>query len=86
MYCFVQYLNIAKRIYLSENGRKGITLFQPLSNQQSALSNEWKAKFEDGMNKKMRKLDGEKFGLQQMKKTKLLDTLIWFSQSVKSRA
>jgi ribosomal protein S18 acetylase RimI-like enzyme len=45
---FIQYLTI----HLSENGRKGITLFQPLSKQQSALSNEWKAKFEDGMNKK----------------------------------
>jgi len=45
---FIQYLTI----HLSENGHKGITLFQPLSKQQSILSNEWKAKFEDGMNKK----------------------------------
>jgi ribosomal protein S18 acetylase RimI-like enzyme len=45
---FIQYLTI----HLSENGHKGITLFQPLSKQQSILSSEWKAKFEDGMNKK----------------------------------
>ena len=45
---FFQYLNI----HLSENGQKGTALFQPLSKQQSTLSNEWKAKFEDGMNEK----------------------------------
>ena len=45
---FFQYL----KIHLSENGQNGITLFQPLSKHQSALSDEWKAKFEDGMNKK----------------------------------
>lgn len=45
---FVQYL----KIHLSENGQKGITLFQPLSKYQSVLSNEWEAKFEDGMDKK----------------------------------
>lgn len=44
---FIQYLTI----HLSENGQKGITLFQPLSKEQSALSREWKGKFEDGMNK-----------------------------------
>ena len=45
---FIQYLTI----HLSENGQNGTALFQPLSKQQSALSSEWKAKFEDGMNKK----------------------------------
>ena len=45
---FFQYLNI----HLSENGQKGTALFQPLSKQQSTLSDEWKAKFEDGMNEK----------------------------------
>jgi ribosomal protein S18 acetylase RimI-like enzyme len=45
---FIQYLTI----HLSENGQNGTALFQPLSKQQSVLSNEWKAKFEDGMNKK----------------------------------
>jgi ribosomal protein S18 acetylase RimI-like enzyme len=46
---FIQYLTI----HLSENGPE--TLFQPLSQQQSGLSIEWKAKFEDGIHKK----DGE---------------------------
>ncbi|GIQ60778.1 N-acetyltransferase [Flavobacterium collinsii] len=46
---FFQYL----KIHLSKNGEKGTTLFQPLSKQQSTLSNEWKAKFEDGMNEKV---------------------------------
>lgn len=45
---FIQYLII----HLSENGQNGTALFQPLSKQQSALSNEWKAKFKDGINKK----------------------------------
>ena len=45
---FFQYLNI----HLSENGQKGTALFQPLSKHQSTLSDEWKAKFEDGMNEK----------------------------------
>lgn len=45
---FIQYLTI----HLSENGQNGAAPFQPLSKQQSTLSNEWKAKFEDGMNKK----------------------------------
>jgi ribosomal protein S18 acetylase RimI-like enzyme len=45
---FIQYLTI----HLSENGQNGTALFQPLSKQQSALSKEWKTKFEDGMNKK----------------------------------
>ncbi|PJJ10824.1 acetyltransferase (GNAT) family protein [Flavobacterium sp. 1] len=45
---FIQYLTI----HLSENGQNETALFQPLSKQQSTLSNEWKAKFEDGMNKK----------------------------------
>jgi ribosomal protein S18 acetylase RimI-like enzyme len=45
---FFQYL----KIHLSENGQNGITLFQPLSKHQSVLSDEWKAKFEEGMNKK----------------------------------
>lgn len=46
---FIQYLTI----HLSENGQNGTALFQPLSKQQSVLSNEWKAKFEDGINKKI---------------------------------
>ncbi|MCO4293556.1 GNAT family N-acetyltransferase [Solitalea sp. MAHUQ-68] len=45
---FIQYLTI----HLSENGQNGTVLFQPLSKQQSELSNNWKEKFEDGMNKK----------------------------------
>lgn len=45
---FIQYLTN----HLSENGQKEVTLFQPLSKKQSSLSQEWKAKFEAGMNKK----------------------------------
>jgi|APTNR8051073442_1049403.scaffolds.fasta_scaffold00553_25 ribosomal protein S18 acetylase RimI-like enzyme len=44
---FFQYL----AIHISENGLNGTTLFQPLSKQQSTLSNELKSKFENGMNK-----------------------------------
>ena len=45
---FIQYLTN----HLSENGQNGTALFQPLSKEQSVLTKEWKAKFEDGMNKK----------------------------------
>jgi ribosomal protein S18 acetylase RimI-like enzyme len=44
---FFHYLTI----HLSENGRNGAILFQPLATQQSTLSDEWKSQFEDGMNK-----------------------------------
>jgi ribosomal protein S18 acetylase RimI-like enzyme len=53
---FIEYLTI----HLSENGQQGITLFQPLSKTQSILSNEWKAKFEDGMNKKIEEIGWRK--------------------------
>ena len=45
---FFQYL----KIHLSENGQKGAPLFQPISKHQSALSDEWKEKFENGLNKR----------------------------------
>lgn len=53
---FFQYL----KIHLSENGLNGTTLFQPLSKQQSALSNEWKLKFEEGMNKEFNEIGWRK--------------------------
>jgi len=53
---FFQYLTI----HLSENGQNGTTLFQPLSKQQSTLSDEWKLKFEDGINKEYNELGWRK--------------------------
>ncbi len=44
---FFQYL----AIHISENGKNGKILFQPLSKQQSILSDELKVKFENGMNR-----------------------------------
>jgi ribosomal protein S18 acetylase RimI-like enzyme len=45
---FFKYLTI----HLSENGQYGTTIFQPLSKEQSVISNDWKEKFEGGINKK----------------------------------
>jgi len=53
---FFQYLTI----HLSENGQNNTALFQPLSKQQSILSNEWKSKFVDGFNKKDKDLGWRK--------------------------
>lgn len=44
---FIQYLTA----HLSENGQNGTPLFQPLSKQQSVLSDDWKVKFKDGIDK-----------------------------------
>ena len=44
---FIQYLTD----HLSENGQNGTPLFQPLSKQQSVLSDDWKVKFKDGIDK-----------------------------------
>lgn len=53
---FFQYLTT----HVSENGLNGITLFLPLSKQQSRLSNELKSKFEGGMNKEYGEVEWRK--------------------------
>jgi len=65
---FIQYLTI----HLSENGQNGTALFQPISKQQSALSNEWKAKFEDGMNKKNDEIGWRKVWVAINEETKIV--------------
>ncbi len=65
---FFQYLTI----HLSENGLNGKTLFQPLSNQQSTLSNEWKLKFEEGMNKECDEIGWRKIWIAINKENKIV--------------
>ncbi len=65
---FFQYLII----HLSENGLNGKALFQPLSNQQSILSQEWKLKFKEGMIKDINQLGWRKVWIATDKENRII--------------
>jgi len=65
---FMHYLTA----HLSENGRNGIALFQPLSQEQSNVDDELKAKFKDGLNKAVGERGWRKLWIAQNEENQVL--------------